>query len=182
MRHVLANLATYFIAIFLLIGAGIFAWLRSEQVTFTSEAAVLAQYEPGDPGFRWAELGHSSYRRNCMNCHGSEGAGWDQYPGLDRSAALFSAPAGREYMIDLHLYGLASRRWRAPMPPMGHLQDVEVAAVINYVVMQFGDPATLGDSRLLLPSDVTRRRGQRSTPAAVDRRRPMLEEQTVRPR
>lgn len=172
MRHVLANLATYAIALLLLAGAGVFAWLRSEQIAFTSEAAVLAQYEPQDARFRWEELGSSSYRRNCMNCHGTEGEGWDQYPGLSRSAELFAATGGREYMIDLHLYGLASKRWRAPMPPMGHLRDVEIAAVINYVLTHFGEERELAGIPLLTPADVAARRGQRIAPGEVDTRRP----------
>jgi mono/diheme cytochrome c family protein len=173
MRHFLANLATYSIALFLLAGAGLFAWMRSAQVIVTRESAVLAGYQP-EPGseFRWEELGRSSYRRNCMNCHGAEGAGWDQYPGLDGAAALYTAPGGTEYLIDLHLYGLASPRWRAPMPPMGHLEDVEVAAVINHVLVSFGNRERLGSEPLLRPEDVAGRRGARLSPRDVDRLRP----------
>ncbi len=173
MRHFLANVATYAIALFLLAGAGVFAWLRSEQVVFTSESAVLARYEP-EPGaeFRWEELGSSSYTRNCMNCHGADGEGWDQYPGLGGVPALFNAPGGREYVIDLHVYGLASPRWRVPMPPMGHLRDVEMAAVINHVLTAWGNRARLGDVPLLRPEDVAARRGADLAPAEVDRHRP----------
>jgi mono/diheme cytochrome c family protein len=173
MRHFLANIATYSIAIFLLVGAGVFAWLRSTQVTITTESAVLAQFEP-EPGaeFRWQELGSNSYRRNCSNCHGPDGEGWDQYPGLGGTAEMFSAPGGREYVIDLHLYGLASPRWRAPMPPMRHLRDVELAAVINYVITAFGPPGGAGEQPLLRPEDIAARRGAELSPREVDRYRP----------
>ena len=173
MRHLLGNLATYAIAIFLLAGAAVFASLRSSQVVITDEAAVLARHEP-EPGaaFRWEALGSGSYRRNCMNCHAADGSGWDQYPGLANSARLYSASGGREYMIDLHLYGLTSERWRAPMPPMSHLHDVEMAAVINYVITRFGDGGSLPDADLLRPEDIAARRGAGLSPRDVNQRRP----------
>jgi mono/diheme cytochrome c family protein len=173
MRHFLGNLATYAIAIFLLAGAAVFATVRSAQVVITDETAVLARYQP-EPGaqFRWEELGGGSYKRNCMNCHAADGAGWDQYPGLSRSAALYVADGGGEYMIDLHLYGLTSERWRAPMPPMSHLQDVEMAAVINYVITRFGDGRLLSEADLLRPEDIAARRGADLSPSDVNRRRP----------
>jgi len=173
MRHFLGNLATYAIAIFLLAGAAVFASVRSSQVVITDEAAVLARYQP-EPGapFRWQALGSASYTRNCMNCHAEDGTGWDQYPGLAHSAALYGASEGREYMIDLHLYGLTSERWRAPMPPMSHLHDVEMAAVINYVITRFGAGEQFSDADLLRPEDVAARRGARLSPSDVNQRRP----------
>ncbi|CAN5779198.1 hypothetical protein BH23GEM6_BH23GEM6_00100 [soil metagenome] len=173
MRHFLANIATYSIAIFLLAGAAVFAWVRSAQVTITTESAVLAQYRPeqGAP-FRWQELGAGSYERNCMNCHLADGAGWDQYPGLGHTARLYTAEGGRDFVIDLHLYGLTSPRWRAPMPSMGHLQDVEMAAVINYVLSSFGNRQQVDDDSLLRPEDIAARRGLDLSPSDVNRRRP----------
>jgi mono/diheme cytochrome c family protein len=177
MRHFLANLATYTIAALLFAGALVFAWLRSSQVLLTTEAEVLAQHapEPGAP-FRWEALGAGSYVRNCANCHGTGGGGWDQYPGVGHTAALFLAEGGREYVVDLHLYGLASRRWRAPMPPMGHLADVEMAAVLNYVLTGFGNERVLPPGApLYRPEEVTARRGLGLRPREVDRRRPAVE-------
>jgi mono/diheme cytochrome c family protein len=171
MRHFLANLATYAIAAFLVLGAGVFAWVRSAQVVFVREPAVLAGWEP-EPGapFAWEALGESTYVRNCANCHGTEGGGWDQYPGLGATAALYLAPGGREHVIDLHLYGLDSPRWRAPMPPMGHLEDVEVAAVVNYVITRFGN--RVPPDALLRPERVAARRGLGLRPGEVERSRP----------
>jgi mono/diheme cytochrome c family protein len=174
MRHFLANLATYLIAGFLFLGAGVFAWLRSAQVVFTTEATTTGRWEPaaGQP-FEWEALGASSYVRNCANCHGSTGAGWDQYPGLERTAALLLAPGGREHLVDLHLYGLTSPRWRVPMPPMGHLHDVEMAAVMNYVLSRFGNEQLLpAGTPLFRPEDVAARRGLALSPREVERGRP----------
>lgn len=174
MRHFLANVATYTIAVLLIAGAALFARMRSAQVVLTDERTLLARHEPAPAHeFEWGELGKSSYVRNCMNCHGREGEGWDQYPGLGHTAVLFAAPGGREYVADLHLYGLTSRRWRAPMPPMGHMQDVELAAVINHVLTHFGNERHLpGDAELYAPADIGARRQQKLSPAGVDQRRP----------
>jgi mono/diheme cytochrome c family protein len=169
MRHVLGNILTYAIATLLFIGSALFAWARSSQVVVTTEAAVLAGYEPGDEMFHWYELGRSSYRRNCANCHAGDGSGWDQYPAVTNAATLLREPRGSEHLIDLHIYGLTSRRWRAPMPPMGHIRDVELAAVINYIATTFDDAAV---DELITPEQVTARRGLGLSPADVERSRP----------
>lgn len=173
MRHFLANLATYAIAALLFLGAGVFAWLRSSQVIFTDEPTLAAGWEPspGEP-FRWEALGEGAYVRNCANCHGESGEGWDQYPSLEGTAALFLAAGGREHLVDLHLYGLDSPRWRAPMPPMGHLSDVETAAVINYVLTRFGGGTLPAGARLYRPEEVRERRGLGLSPGEVERGRP----------
>ncbi len=172
MRHFLANVVTYCIALLLLGGAALFAWGRAAQVLITREPAVLAAYAPADDtGFRWQALGADSYIRNCSTCHLRDGSGWDQYPALGRSASFVGTAAGRDYVVDLHIYGLASERWRAPMPPMEHLSDVEMAAVINHVLTRFGD-APVAEDRLYRPEDIAERRGQSLTPTAVAARRP----------
>jgi mono/diheme cytochrome c family protein len=170
MRHLLANIATYTIAAGLFIGAALFARMRESQYMLTKEDAVLAQFEPGRD-FDWEALGPDVYRRNCMNCHARDGAGWDQYPPLAPAAGIAELPSGREYLIDLHLYGLASTRWRAPMPPMAHMHDVEIAAVLNHIMDVYGPP---GDApRVFEPGDVAERRGQRLRPRDVNERRPV---------
>lgn len=172
MRHFLANLAVYIIATLILVGAALFAWIRSEQLVLSDERTVVAPYAPeAAHGFEWARLGRDSYVRNCANCHRRAGGGWDQYPGLAHVARLAAAPGGREFLVDLHLHGLASPRWRAPMPRMGHIPDAELAAVLNHVLTAFGgaDPA---GPLLFEPAEIEARRGPRLSPQAVDARRP----------
>jgi mono/diheme cytochrome c family protein len=174
MRHVFANIATYTLAILLIVGAAVFAWVRSQQLLLSDESTELARYDPA-PGatFRWESLGGAVYRRNCLNCHGGDGGGWDQYPGVGHTAALFAAPGGREYVIDLHLFGLTSERWRVPMPPMGHIPDVAMAAVLNHVLTSYGNELlTREDARLYTPSDIAERRPAQLLPSEVNRRRP----------
>ncbi len=172
MRHFLANIAIYLIALFLLGAAALFGWVRSAQLVVSSEETVLAQFVPA-PGysFEWSKLGTSTYRRNCQNCHGADGHGWDQYPGLKHTVQLFLAPDGRDLLVDVLLYGLTSSRWGAPMPPMGHLHDVELAAVLNHVLTAFG--RGLPDQRVALytPQDIRKRRGLGLSPREVEVRR-----------
>jgi hypothetical protein len=75
------------------------------------------------------------------------------------------------YLIDLHLYGLTSSRWGAPMPPMAHMLDVELAAVINHVVHELRDGASEG-LPVLRPEHVRQRRDRDLSPRDVNARRP----------
>lgn len=165
----------YAIATLLIVGSALFAWVRSVQLVITHQSQVLAAYDQTGPrGFYWEELGARSYRANCASCHRADGVGWDQYPGVGHTARLFNAPGGRDYVIDLHLYGLDSPRWRVPMPPMGHLSDIEMAAVLNHVLTSFGNDAERSpDLPLYMPADIAPRRGQNLRPADVNARRPV---------
>jgi mono/diheme cytochrome c family protein len=178
MRHLLANIATYTIASLLIVGAALFAWVRSARLTITDAETVLARFEPTPAHeFRWTDIGEGSYVRNCLNCHGTDGRGWDQYPGVRHTGEIFASPGGRAYLVDLHLYGLTSDRWRAPMPPMGHMHDVELAAVLNYVLSNFGNQHRFPPgSRLYVPAEVAARRDQRLSPREVDLQRPIADE------
>ncbi len=172
MRHFLANIAIYLIAIFLLSAAALFGWTRSGQLVVTSEEAVLAQFAPAPAYlFEWTQLGKNAYQRNCQNCHGANGQGWDEYPGLGNTVQLFLAPNGRDLLVDIHLYGLTSQRWGAPMPPMGHMHDVQLAAVINYVLTSFGQSALDDRAELYVPQEIGARRGRELSPRDVEERR-----------
>lgn len=174
MRHFIANVATYTIAILLVAGAALFAWMRSAQLVVVNEAAVLAAADPDAARDTDLEqLGQASYRRNCLTCHGRQGDGWDQYPGLGHTARLFNAPGGRDYLVDLHLFGLTSSRWRAPMPPMGHIQDAELAAVLNHVLTRYGNEREPLQYSLYEPADIAERRDADETPWTVNERRPL---------
>lgn len=176
MRHVLANLATYLIAAMLLLGVVAFAWARSAQLEISDEKTIWAQYDSeAENAFPWFKAGAASYLSNCANCHGRDGRGWDQYPALEHTSRLFQAPQGRDYVVDVHLYGLTSSRWRAPMPPMGHMQDPELAAVMNYVLLSFGNEEHLSNAvRFVRPQDIRARRGAKLRPHEVNERRPRV--------
>lgn len=170
MRHIIVNLFTYAIAAMIVVGSGFFARMRASQYVLTVEPEITAAYEPAPAHeFEWRELGPITYRRNCSNCHGRAGQGRDQYPPLAGAMALALRPGGREYLVDLHLYGVSSRRWGVPMPPMGHLQDVQIAAVLNHVLTMFG---AAPDDLLFGPDDIAARRGRQLSPHDVERLRP----------
>jgi mono/diheme cytochrome c family protein len=173
MRHFLANVFTYALASLLLIGSAVFAKIRSSQLVISDEASVLASFEdvPASEA-AWRELGARTYEANCRHCHGREGRGWDQYPpvvGIDR---LVATPRGRAYLIDLHLFGVASPRWRAPMPPMGHLPDVALAAVLDHVLTSFGNAMPAGAPPIAIDEIAARRAAGQRSPHVVDALRP----------
>jgi hypothetical protein len=173
MRHFMANLVTYAIAIMLFLGAAVFGWIRSSQYALSDEVTIFARFDPAavdEPW--WAEAGRVGYARNCANCHGMAGGGWDQYPGVHHASVIAATPAGREYLIDLHLYGLTSGRWRAPMPRMAHVGDVELAATLNHIITTY---AVAAPPQLFEPPEIAERRGRRLSPREVNERRPPLE-------
>ncbi len=174
MRHLLTNIATCIIALFLIGTALLFGWARSAQVVVTQEATVLERYEPvANQDFAWEQPGRIGYLRNCANCHGEDGLGWDQYPSVSHTSLLFAREGGRNYLADLNLYGLTSSRWGAPMPPMGHLHDIELAAILNYLLTHFGNEEQLGETaRLYTPQEIAQRRGQSLRPRQVNTQRP----------
>ncbi|HEV7299076.1 MAG TPA: cytochrome c [Tepidisphaeraceae bacterium] len=173
MRHLIAHIALITLAVLLIAFSAFFAWARSRQVILSDEPTSFSRFEPRDTTFDWRAVGRQSYYVNCLNCHGTNGQGWDQYPGLGHAADLLAAPGGRDYLIDVHLYGLTSPRWRAPMPPMGHLADANMAAVLNHMLTNFGNESRLPDgAALYTPDDIAARRGQDLSPSDVNARRP----------
>jgi len=184
MRHLLSHIAIIALTAFLLVIAFGFACMRASQVALTTEPILRnaqAGVVKGTPGvFEWKKLGAMAYVRNCQNCHGSGGKGWDQYPGLGHSSHLAQASGGRDYLVDVHLYGIVSDRWRAPMPPLGTMPDAELAAVLNYLLTNFGNEEHLDESfELYQPGDIANRRGRNLRPADVEEQRPPLDSETA---
>lgn len=176
MRHVLANIVTYALVIGLAVGAGLFAWARSEQIVIATEADVEpAETVPPESvtAFAWRDFGEATYLRNCRNCHTVDGSGRGMYPPVQNQTAHLAEEGGRGYLMDLVLYGLSTGEYGAPMPPMSELSDAEIAAVTNYILVQFAVSGTAPDtSRLVLPRDVAARRGRGLSERDVAQTRP----------
>jgi mono/diheme cytochrome c family protein len=176
MRHLLANLAVYVLATGLVVGSVLFAWIRSQQIVIATEPMIEPPeyFAAGRPEeFDWEDFGRQVYIANCKNCHGLVGGGRDVYPGLVGQIDVFAAPGGREYLSRVIVYGLATPRQRAPMPPMPHLSDAQIAAVNNYVLTRFDHAARLPDElQLFVPRDVRRVRGEDLSERDVGRMRP----------
>lgn len=188
MRHVLANLLTYALIGGLIVGCGLFAWVRSEQLVVAREADV----EPRAPvaiasvaDFPWRDFGEDVYLANCSNCHTQDGSGRGMYPPVqDMAAHLTEAmgsrsggPAaesgGRGYLIDLVLYGVYTGAYGAPMPEMPTLSDAEIAAVTNYMLTAFAAGGRTPDtSQLYLPREIGPRRGRDLSERGVAATRP----------
>jgi cytochrome c553 len=162
MRHLLANLAVYILAAGLVIGSLLFAWMRQAQIAIATERLIApphfaAAEDPG--GFPWMAIGERVYIANCKNCHGTDGRGRDIYPPIRGQIAVFTAPGGKDYLAHVILDGLATRMHPAPMPPMPHLSDVQIAAVNNFMLTSFDYPARLPEQPpLYIPADVRRLR------------------------
>ena len=81
--------------------------------------------------------------------------GRGMYPPIQRMSAHLGAGGGRDYLVNLVLYGLYTGTYGAPMPPMPELSDAEVAAVNNYLLTQFAAAGSAPDTgRLYLPREV----------------------------
>lgn len=178
MRHVYANRAAYIIAALLVFASLVFAWIRSAQWVIADERALGAQFVGLErlEDFDWEALGEYGYMTNCRNCHGERGEGYDAYPPLRGVGAIFAAGGGRDYLVDVHLYGLTSSRTTAPMPPFYNVPDATMAALINYTLTRWGNEAQLPeDAQLYLPRDIAARRGQGLSPWDVNARRAALD-------
>lgn len=176
MRHLLANVATYVLAIGLALSAALFAWVRSEQLMLATAVEVEPQHyatatRPG--AFVWPAFGAGVYRANCQNCHMADGGGRGMYPPVQGMEAHLASPGGRAYLVDLVLYGLATGLHDAPMPPMHELTDAQIAAVTNHVLTRFGTLEATAPA-LYTPADVAARRGRGDRERDVGARRPPL--------
>jgi len=176
MRHLYANLAVYVLAGSLLLLSMLFAWIRSDQLILATETSVeppgfAEAVEPDD--FPWREIGERVYVGNCQTCHGASGTGRDVYPPVVGQGAVVEAEGGREYLIRVMLYGLATGTHGAPMPPMPHLSDTQIAAVNNFMLTRFEHPARPAtDLPLFVPSEVAAERGRRLRERDVAAMRP----------
>ncbi|THH37975.1 c-type cytochrome [Neolewinella litorea] len=178
MRHILAHIFTYALAIGLVVGAVLFAWVRSEQLVIAREADVEPRVLDQDTDFTspaWLAFGERTYRVSCQNCHTVDGSGRGMYPPIQRMAAHLRAEGGRDYLLNVTLHGLYTGTYGAPMPPMPELSDAEVAAVNNYILLQFaGGAQEPGAANLFRPSEVSARRGQHLSEWEVARMRPPI--------
>ncbi|MEZ4629394.1 MAG: c-type cytochrome [Deinococcales bacterium] len=130
--------------------------------------------------FDWKELGDTTYTSVCLACHQMTGAGIPgAFPPLkDHMPELYKAEGGREYMIDVVLYGLqgainvAGMDYNGIMPPQGHLSDEQIAAVLNHELTSWGNDALIEDFKPIMPDEVKAQRGNTLSPAQVLEHRP----------
>ena len=178
MRHILANIFTYALIALLVLGCAGWAWVRSEQLVVAHERDL----EPREPreitslaDFDWKDFGQHTYKVACQNCHTIDGSGRGMYPPVQNMAAHLAVQGGREYLLNLTLYGLYTGTYQAPMPSMPTLSDAEIAAATNYILTQFAAENNPADpTELYLPSEVARLRGQSLSERDVANSRPPI--------
>lgn len=124
------------------------------------------------------------YGNQCAACHQVDGTGTPgTFPPLvGHVPALHAAEGGREYLIDIVLYGLQGeievegRTYRGMMPPMPRLSDEDIAATLNHALQAWGNADALpGDFSPITADEVAQRRDQELGPADVLQQREALD-------
>ena len=151
------------------------------QVLPEAEFAALREQQeapPAAPGDAAAgaslELGAQVYAANCVACHQANGQGLaGVFPPLSGHAAdVYAADGGREYLVDVLLYGLMGpipvqgATHNGVMPAWSQLSDEQIAAVLNHVLASWDNAGRVEE----LPygaADVAARREDAKTPDQV---------------
>lgn len=112
-------------------------------------AAALLAAPVSAEGSSGARSAHVNYVLRCAGCHGMTGEGTEMggVPTfLDSISALAADDGGRSYIA--HVPGINS----------ADLSPAEIAAVLNYVVAEWGDPAT--DVPVFTEDEIARRHAE----------------------
>ncbi len=134
----------------------------AEEVT-TEEAPAAPEVVAQVASFDWEELGATTYNANCLACHQAEGQGIPAaFPPLaGHIPDLYNAEGGREYIINVVLYGLMGaieidgQGYNGVMTPWAAiLSDEQIAATLNHELMSWGNDALVVDFRPIMPEEV----------------------------
>ncbi len=156
------------------------------RIVVTDPDAVVAEadeptLEPEDADWRGAA--ESAYNAQCAACHQRDGSGSrGAFPPLaDHMPALVVPEGGRDYLIDVVLYGLAGAievkgvSYRGMMPGMARLSDADVAATLNHALHAWGNEDALPEGfEPITREEVEQRRGLGLSPADVLEQRQSL--------
>jgi mono/diheme cytochrome c family protein/heme/copper-type cytochrome/quinol oxidase subunit 4 len=120
-------------------------------------------------------LGEKTYT-SCVACHQQTGKGVPAAfpPQAVHAAELYNVEGGREYMINVVLYGLQGEievegaKYNSIMTPWGPLlKDDQIASVLNYVLTSWGNDALLEDFTPITPEEVAAERDNKYTSQQV---------------
>ncbi len=117
--------------------------------------------------FDWQQLGEQAYS-NCTSCHQANGEGIaGAFPPLaGHLPSVYNVDGGREYIINVLLYGLQGeiqidgQSYNGVMTAWGQLSNEEIAAVINHELTSWGNESALQNFQPLQPDEVEALRGQ----------------------
>lgn len=131
------------------------------------EPSAQQNGQPGQIDFD-RELGESTYASNCQSCHQAGGTGIPgAFPPLAGNMPdLVAAEGGREYLIDVLLYGLTGeievngQTYDNVMPAWDSLSDEQIAAVLNHELTAWGNEQELADFTAIGAEEISERRGE----------------------
>ncbi len=145
----------------------------SVPVEETPAIEVSAQTETAQ-GFD-TELGGQVYSGNCAGCHQVNGQGIPgAFPPLAQNLPiLYQADGGREYLVNVLLYGLQGpiealgQSYNGIMPAWAQLGDDEIAAVLNHILTSWDNVTLLDEFAPILVEEVATARSTNLSSAQV---------------
>ncbi len=167
-------------------GAAHHNMIDTVRVVDAAEFDVAPEEEPAevDDVATWEARGERVYGNECVACHQADGSGMGTaFPPLaGHTLDLLRGEGGREYLIDVVLYGLAGpiqvdgTEYSGHMPGLARLSDEDIAAVVNYTAHAWGHEDDLPDDFVpVSPEEVVERRDRDLAPADVLELRPALD-------
>src|SRR5690606_34411843 len=155
---------TYLAGVVLLLAAVLFAALRSEGFGLTlaqDHALTSADGSSLEERFEWFGAADATWEDRCSGCHAT----------LDYIPALFAADGGREYLIDVMLFGaqgeariygqLVSLRHR---PFAGTFDDEQMTGLLNLMMVAWGNEEALPEATELYTAAEVAAARQRDIP------------------
>ena len=133
-----------------------------------------------DPAAVRYSAGATAFAANCAVCHGAKGAGTPSLaPPVTSSPARYAATQdGRQQLAMTVLNGMFGgievdkKRFDFKMPDFMHLDDATLAAVLNFVVFDLGQPTE--DTKPLPAEEIAAARAHPVDGAAVREHRAKL--------
>lgn len=112
----------------------------------------------------FAQTAPMPYTANCQMCHRADGSGLPgQFPRIaGRAGTIAAKPAGRAYLVDVLLNGMAGKMMvdgkpiMGVMPAFARLPDADIAAALTYVTRL---PGGKGKVAPFTPAEVKAARG-----------------------
>ncbi len=128
------------------------------------QAGDDVQAQTADDG---AVDGAQVYAANCASCHQASGAGIPgAFPPVAGHASALVVDQGRDYLVELMLYGLQGAievdgaSYDGVMPGWSQLADAQLAAVTNYIATEWDEGVLPDDFAPYDPSEFAEARGQ----------------------
>jgi mono/diheme cytochrome c family protein len=115
--------------------------------------------------------GKAAYATNCAGCHQAEGQGVPgAFPPLKGNPVLVKDPAYPALVVLFGLQGaveVGETTYNGAMPPLGHLDDATVAAIVNHVLQSYNEELLPEDFKPIDAATVAELRKKALTPQQV---------------